>query len=433
MQEMDEGLQLDYDSSFDGEEKSLHMLKLTSDKFTRSFGTISIRSVGLSEPIKKGRLDTKTGLTKSIKELGVVNPIHVMTTESGEGDDDDFKYMLLSGLRRLYGAMRNGIEDVDAVIWDFEDKDLGRQVALPLSLILDRGQRRSWGEIWDLYRILELQSSISPGTLEYFLQLEAGDAMKLKDVMYCDYEEVISMLKSEEKTLDQCYKMLQKLRKEEDQLAKDDLTGISDTIEGVDELVSDEERGRLSEDDVLELLEMADSVDDTLDNESFDDLNKSEDVTIQDVNDRQPVDPLIRQGTFRRDDYKCRCCGTGDVAFLGTLRYHHVIPVHSGGADNIENGLTVCDSCHQTIHIAEKNGGKLQMTREQFESYDNVQQQRIKKILRYAKIAVEASRRKGISRDRVRAEANKSLRSKMPGEGLKETLSGYNASKSLAR
>ena len=78
-----------------------------------------------------GRHDTSTGLTTTIKDLGVVTPIHVMTTEEStmNSEDDEesgetgYKYMLLDGVRRLIGALRNGHKEVDAVIWDFEDKE----------------------------------------------------------------------------------------------------------------------------------------------------------------------------------------------------------------------------------------------------------------------------------------------------------------------
>lgn len=181
----------------------------------------------------------------------------------------------------------------------------------------------------------------------------------------------------------------------------------------------------MSEEDVLDLLEMADTMDDDVSDSDFSELN-SGDVEYQKVGDRHPVDPAIKQGTFQRDNFKCRCCGTGGVAFLGTLIYHHAVPVHAGGPDTIENGLTLCDSCHQILHIAEKNGGKLPMTKEQFETYDEGQQTRIKRILKYAKIAVEAAKRKGVSHDKVVAEANKSGRHRMPGENLKETQQAFN-------
>ena len=61
--------------------------------------------------------------------------------------------------------------------------------------------------------------------------------MKLKDVMLCDYDEPYAMLLNNEKDLEACYKLLQKLRKEEDQLAKEDAT-FSDTVEEAKMLLS---------------------------------------------------------------------------------------------------------------------------------------------------------------------------------------------------
>ena len=419
----------EYDNTFSGDEKLNNLLKITSDSYTRKFERIKINQIGFTDPVKKSRLETMTGLTSTIKDLGVLDPIDVMTVED---PDDDYKYVLIAGLRRVYGALKNGQTEIDAIVWDFKDKDQGNDLALYLGLMLNRTQRRKWGEIWHLYQILELQSAITPGTLEYLLQLESGDAMKLKDVMLCDYDEVKEALLSGDKNLDGCYKMLAKLRKEEDQLAKEDAMGAADTVEGADEIASDNtgDNGQLSDQDVMELLEMVDSLDDNdLSDEDFDGLNQSAfDAERQKVGDRHPVDPAIRQGTFQRDNFKCRCCGTGGVAFLATLVYHHAIPVHCGGADTVENGLTLCDSCHQTLHCAEKSGGKIPMTRDQFELYDEKEQLRIKKILKYANVAVEAAKRKGISRERIAEEANRSARHRMPGENLRETQAGFAAS-----
>ena len=421
------GLEAEYDRLFDGDEKVKALLKLTSDAFTRRFERIEIRQIGFTDPIKKGRQQTMVGLTASIKDLGVLTPIHVMTVPE-ESEDDGYKYVLIKGLRRVFGAMKNGQTEIDAIVWDFEDKDKGMDLLLYLSLILGRTQRRNWAEIWHLYQILELQSSITPGTLEHLLQMESGDAMKLKDVMLCDYEEVKMALLNGEKGLEACYKMLAKLRKEEDRLAIEDATGISDSVEGAQDIKSDNtgERGQLSDQDVMELLEMVDSLSDGVDSEDFSEMNTSSFADEhQKVGERHPVDPAIRQGTFQRDDYKCRCCGTGGVAFLSALVYHHAIPVHCGGADTVENGLTLCDSCHLTLHTTEKNGGKIAMTQAQFNEYDEKDQKRIKLIIKYAKIAVEAAKRKGISQEKIREEANRSARHRMPGEGLSENQAGY--------
>lgn len=425
----DASLMAEYDEIFSGEEKLSNLLKLTSDSYTREIKRIKIKEIGFTDPVKKGRAETMTGLTSIIKDLGVLDPIDVMTVED---PDDDYKYVLITGLRRVFGALKNGIEEIDAIVWDFKDKDRGNDLALYLGLLLNKRQKRSWGEIWHLYQVLELQSAVTPGTLEYLLEMESGDAMKLKDVMLCDYEEVKEALLSGEKTLDGAYKLLSKLRKEEDKLAMEDATGVADTVEGVEEISGDNtgEQGQLSDQDVMELLEMVDSVDeDNINDEDFGDMNQSAfEDEHQKVGDRHPVDPAIRQGTFQRDNFKCRCCGTGGVAFLATLVYHHAIPVHCGGADTVENGLTLCDSCHQTLHCAEKAGGRIPMTKEQFDEYNETEQKRIKMILHFAKVAVEAAKRKGISRDRIVAEANRSARHRMPGENLKENQAGFAAS-----
>lgn len=426
---MNEELEQEYDEIFDGEAKVSNLLKITSDSFTREEGKIAIKGIAITQPLKLGRKATMQGLTTSVKDLGVVTPVHVMTVDE-DSRDEDYQYILIDGVRRVYGALKNGQKEIDAVIWDFKDKDKAMDLALVLSLLLNRVQKRTWGEIWDLYKILEMQDSFTPGTLEYLLQLNGGDAMKLKDVMLCDYDEVKSALLADEKDLEGCYKMLQKLRKEEDALLKDDMTGVAELADGADEITGDNmesEGGTLSDDDVRELLEMADS--DTLGELSSDDfgeLNQSAfDDEHQKVGERHPVDPAIRQGTFQRDKFKCVCCGTGGVAFLGTLVYHHVLPVHTGGADTVENGITLCDACHITLHCSEKSGGRIPMTEEQFNEYSDSDQTRIKKILKYSKVAVEAAKRRGISKEKIREEANASGRHRMPGEGYKENQQSF--------
>lgn len=418
-------LQAEYDATFSGEEKLSNLLKITSDSYTRKFEKIRLDQIGFTDPVKKSRAETMTGLTSIVKDLGVLDPIDVMTVED---PDDDYKYVLISGLRRVFAALKNGQTEIDAIVWDFKDKDQGNDLALYLGLLLNRTQKRNWGEIWHLYQVLELQSAITPGTLEYLLQLESGDAMKLKDVMLCDYDEVKQALLSGEKNLDGAYKLLAKLRKEEDKLAKEDETGVSDTVEGAEEIASDNvgEQGQLSDQDVMELLEMVDGVDEDVTDEDFDEVNKgSFEEEGQKVGERHPVDPAIRQGTFQRDNFRCRCCGTGGVAFLGTLVYHHAIPVSARGKDSVANGLTLCDSCHQVLHCAEKAGGKIPMTKEQFEEYSEAEQLRIKRILKFAKVAVEAHKRVGNSRDKIVKEATASGRHRMPGETLKETQIGF--------
>ena len=257
---MTEELRKEYDEAFSDEERTLNLLGIKKDAYTRRIHTINVDGVAASEPTKLGRQRTVPGLTESVSEFGVCTPVHVMTTEnygkSDEIEDDEplIEYILIDGLRRLWAAHRNSIKTVEAVVWDFKDKDKGREVALPLGLMLNRHQKRSWSEVWDLYQILEMQSSITPNTLEFLLCLEPGDAMKLKDIMLSEYPEAKDALLEEQKSLEQCYKLLQKLRKEEDRLAKDDATGLD--VESAEGIADDESRLQLSDEDVRNLLDM---------------------------------------------------------------------------------------------------------------------------------------------------------------------------------
>lgn len=432
-QQMSESLQKEYDANFSDEERIMNMLKVTSDMYTRTRKVINLKEVCISEPLKLGREQTMVGLTKSVKEMGVLTPIHVMTMEQVEDEDDfddepddmrNYKYILLDGLRRVFGALKNQVFEVDAIVWDFPDKEKGRQIALPLSLLLNRTQRRKWSEIWELFQILEMQSSVTPGTLEYLLQLEPGDAMKLKDCMLCDYEEVKECLLNNEKTLEQAYKLLQKLRKEENMLEKEESMGISN-VEEAQEIVGDASEGKegLSEQDVRELLEMSDS-DIDVDDEDFGALNQGEDHH-QKVGEREPLDPALRQAVLSRDKFRCQICGVGGPAFLSVLAVHHKISVAAGGADALNNLVTLCLTDHIMVHVAERNGGKLQITKEEYDNSKPEEQKRFKEILKLSKVIVEANKRKGFTREQIFENTKSVMKHPMPGAGLAENRKAY--------
>lgn len=424
--ERNDALDREYDSSFSGDERITNMLKLTSDAFTREYRTIKISEIGITDPVKQGRKSTLTGLSGTVKEMGVLQPIHVMTVEQ-EVEDDDYKYILLDGLRRIFAAKRNGNEEIDAIVWDFKDKDYGIDNALTISCLLNNNKRKKWEEIWNLYQVLEMQKSVSPGTIETLLQLEAGDAMKLKDVMLSDYPEVKGALIDGSKDLEACYKMLTKLRKEEDSLAKEDETGISDMVEDTEGMVDQsKEKPMLSEQDTKELLDLADNLEDldNVEDDDFDDLNKGEDER-QVVGDRHPLDAALKSAVLSRDNFRCKCCGFGGPAALGVLAVHHVIPVHCSGKDELGNLTTLCLNHHILLHIAERNGGKLQMTREEFESYSEEEQTALKKCLKLAKVAVEADKRRNMSLDDVKKATSDSIKHPMPGTDLKENTKVY--------
>ena len=429
-------LEQEYDATFDGDEKVNNLLKLNSSNFTRSFQRIKIDEIGLTDPVKRARVKTIRGLTTTVKDLGVINPIHVLKLDNDD-EDDEMKYILLNGFRRMYGAKRNGQDEIEAIVWDFEDTEQGVELALFIGLLLNRTQKHSWSEIWDLYQILEVQSDITPGTLEYLLQLDSGDAMKLKDVMLCDYPEVKDTLLMEKKNLEGCYKMLQKLRKEEDELTKEDEKGVDNTVEGAENLKQDKDSNKrdLSDEEVMELLEMTEDLNDLNDVEEgdFKELNKTADGfdEKQIVGERHPLEKELRNAVLARDKFTCQCCGLnmGAGSRNGLIAVHHKLPVHVGGKDVMENLTTLCLNCHVSLHIMERNGGSIMMSKDDFEGLTPAEQLSLRKILKLARVAVEADRRRGLSKDEIRKQTASSVRHIMPGEGLSENQEAYAAYK----
>ena len=62
-------LMKEYEDTFDNEERVVHALDLTENKFKLDTGVISFTDIGFSEPLKKARKETYLGLTKSVGEL----------------------------------------------------------------------------------------------------------------------------------------------------------------------------------------------------------------------------------------------------------------------------------------------------------------------------------------------------------------------------
>lgn len=429
----------EYNEVFTNEERVSNALNLKKSSFVLKYGEIDFDDLSFTEPIKKSRKETYLGLTTSIKELGILSPIHVMVTEGYadwlDGDMSEefngFKYIAIDGFRRVYGGIKNGLKGCRAVIWEFEDKDLGSQLITSLSRLLNKVQAHNWSEIWYLYQILELQTSMSPGTLEYLLSLESGDAMKLKDIMLCDYSEVRDELLTNKKTLTQCYNMLQKLRKEEDQLIMDDTRGISE-VDTAEEIVDKEDRATLSDNEVMEILEMIDGFGGELSEEDFDELagNGIEDER-QKVGERHPLDPALRAAVLARDEYSCQASGRGkglptDVA-LSILNVHHLIPVHAGGTDTIDNLITLSLDAHTLVHIIERRGGKLGMSHEDFLKLPKEDQEYFQKVMRIARVAVEANKRVGNSKDKIKKATSNNMKFKMPGLVQKENMDAVNS------
>lgn len=426
------------ENGIDADESLARAIEINKGSFSIAMSTISISDIVIPTPIKDSRKETYLGLMRSVEELGVLVPIQVMISEgyaeyveetgSEEGYDGP-KYVLLDGLRRIFASKKNGLDRINAVIYDFEDKDKGSDMVNILSSILNKVQKKSWSEIWYMYQVLESQSALSPGNIEYLLQLEPGDAMKLKEVMTRkdEFPEPAEDLLSKKKTLQQAYNMLNKLMKEQDQLAKEDISGVSDMEETEGVINGEGSDDKLSDEEVKEILDMESSFDGDLSEEDFDELmgnNLPDDR--QTVGERHPLDPALRAAVLQRDGYCCQITGRGKglpaPIALGILNVHHKIPVHCGGTDSMDNLITICLDAHTLIHIIERNMGKLGMSKEQFDELDEEEKKFITGVMKIARIAVEANKRMGRSREQIRKDTADSIRFKMPGAVQKENM-----------
>lgn len=420
----------EYENTFDSEEKIANALKVSENDFTLETGVIDFDSLLIPDFVKVGRKETYLGLSTSVAEMGIIQPVNVMISESysdwvaggKEGEFEGYKYILLDGFRRVWGGYKNGLRRCNAVIWDFKDKDKGNELSTVLSLVLNKVQKRSWAEIWYLYQLLEVQSAMTPGTLEYLLQLEPGDAMKLKDIMSCEYPDVKEDLLSNKKTITQAYNMLQKYRKEEDTLEKEDNQGIADLeqADGVIEKANDE---KLSNEEVKEILEMDDG-NLELKEDDFDEMLKGAEPEIQKTGERHPLDPALKAESLLHDNYECVCCGMGKYLpmryKLGILQSHHKIAVAHGGPDSVENLATVCVSCHTLIHLLIWSGLKFGMSKEEFDALPEEEQERLKKIMAIAKKDYEAAKKLGKTDDDLKKDYAHPSTFKMPGTDLRE-------------
>ena len=71
----------EFQATFTEEERISSILNLRSDSFKLELGNVSLLDLSPTVPLKESRKQTYKGLTQSVRELGILTPIHVMYTE----------------------------------------------------------------------------------------------------------------------------------------------------------------------------------------------------------------------------------------------------------------------------------------------------------------------------------------------------------------
>lgn len=442
-------------NSSDSIEAAIHEM---SGGFEIHSGMVYLGDIVLLEYVKNSRKETYMGLTQSISEWGQLHPITVAETAAyakfkevnPEGVFTGRKYILIDGLRRVYSMTAMKYDQAQANILSFEHPEKVASVVPLLRSLYNKVERMSWSELWGYLKVLDESYTLAPNIEEYLLGLDGGDIMKFKDIMANQdkYPEIVDNLFSKKKTLDQSYSALNKARKEEDKLRMEDQSGIG-SIEEAKDIMEDDQGSQqgLSEDEVKDVLEMSSSDmsdDDFAGEDAGADLAQS-DFGAQDVHDRHILPPEVKQACLRRDNFTCVVCGVGGAPFIGTLVQHHPVPVYAGGRDiiaspvfiedesgnlklNPENNLvTLCDTDHLALHsIVFRLGGKVPMTKAEYDSYSPEMKERLRKLKLLIDIQNKCDEKLGKNRKVVKLAAKESLTHRKPWEGVEEAAAAYN-------
>ena len=428
------------------------VVTVKSDAYSVRYTHISPHQVVGTKPIKDYRADTYSGLFNVVREMGVIVPVVVTPlaeyadfladngiTTGAEADELGYagpRYRVLDGWRRIFASLKNHYDEIPAAIVTFHDPEVGRDLSNLMHLVLNRAQKHTWGEKWSMQKVMEESYSLTPSMLDWLLNLDAGDSMRLKEVMLAEYPEVTEGFLSGKKDLVRSYKALEKLRKEEaNPTAGDDARKISSVDEASDFAADDTGDAPLSDEEVKNLLEMGDELrevrdllnkeadtDDTdIDDDNYggdpipenaaeqvgfeggdddeDMFGEVDENTVQDTKDRKPLSKELRTAILARDEFTCQACGYGkgitSMVHLGQLEAHHKTSVYVGGSDAMSNFVTLCQRCHGLVHILAGFNAKIGMTKEEFEKVPDNDQTMFRVCIKFAKIILKAEEETG--------------------------------------
>jgi hypothetical protein len=460
------------------------VVTVKSDAYSVRYTHISPHQVVGTKPIKDYRSDTYSGLFNVVREMGVIVPIVVTPlaeyadfladnniTTGAEADEFGYagpRYRVLDGWRRIFASLKNHYDEIPAAVITFHDPEVGRDLSNLMHLVLNRAQTHTWAEKWAMLQVMEESYSLTPSMLDWLLLLEAGDSMRLKEVMLAEYPEVTEDFLAGKKDLTRSYKALEKLRKAEaNPTAGDDDRKISSVDEAGDLATDDTEDAPLTDEEVKNLLEMGDElreVRDLLNKEAdtddtdiadenyggdpipenaaeqvgFEGGDDDEDMfgevdenTVQDTKDRKPLSKELRTAILARDEFTCQACGYGkgitSMVHLGQLEAHHKTSVYVGGSDAMSNFVTLCQRCHGLVHILAGFNAKIGMTKEEFENVPDNDQTMFRVCIKLAKVILKAEEETGKALRKYKPVRNPFWEQQKQAQDVVKTLKGEEA------
>lgn len=465
------------------------VVTVKSDAYSVRYTHISPHQVVGTKPIKDYRSDTYSGLFNVVREMGVIVPIVVTPlaeyadfladnniTTGAEADELGYagpRYRVLDGWRRIFASLKNHYDEIPAAVITFHDPEVGRDLSNLMHLVLNRAQTHTWAEKWAMLQVMEESYSLTPSMLDWLLNLDAGDSMRLKEVMLAEYPEVTEDFLSGKKDLMRSYKALEKLRKAEaNPTAGDDDRKISSVDEAGDLATDDTEDAPLSDEEVKNLLEMgdelrevrdllnkeADTDDADIDDDNYggdpipenaaeqvgfeggdddeDMFGEVDENTVQDTKDRKPLSKELRTAILARDEFTCQACGYGkgitSMVHLGQLEAHHKTSVYVGGSDAMSNFVTLCQRCHGLVHILAGFNAKIGMTKEEFENVPDNDQTMFRVCIKLAKVILKAEEETGKALRKYKPVRNPFWEQQKQAQDVVKTLKGEEALEDIA-
>lgn len=402
---------------------------------------IDIDSIAITQRVRQNA--NADDITRSIKSTGLLMPIVVAPTRT------DGIYVLIDGWRRLMGCARSGKRMVPVII----NHNVSTQDIPILESMYNHARKYSIKEMVGHINYLEVEKGImNPSMIEYLLQMNSGDYTKLKDILNDNDEDITEKLYSGVWDIETAFRKLEQRRKKESMDEKENkkAAAVYDDEEesGADQIAGAGEEAdgeALSEEQINSLMLNASDLDEGLDDTSIEEMIE-EDKNIegfkphkQKVGEREYIDPAIRKAVMTRDNSTCACCKRGGEQYVDVLDYHHVVPVHLGGPDTVENGVMLCVACHRMVHLystddlhvdsALLEGNYDELDDEKKNRYPNAEifedeKLRLKRIIKLGSVIRKGIAQKGYTKDKYKEQhSNAGIGRRKPGVNAQQERS----------
>lgn len=342
-----------------------------------------------------------TALTTSIRNDGLLQPLVVAPTQT-EG-----RYVLIKGARRLLACATLGMKRIPCLVnSQITISDI--HVVEPL---YSHTKPYTVSDMLAYIDYLKAEKNITaPSMIEYLLNLNSGDYMKLMDVMDDNDDEIVSALLTGQLDIGGAFKKLEQKRKK---MGKEKMSnartekiyGDAQTY-GTDILADSGETGsgaELTEEEIKAIVEGVGDLEDVtdIDGEELKQQGDSIDgfqAHKQDPNNRERLDPKLRKAVLARDNNTCRICGMGGQEYSEVLDVHHIQEVYLGGNDDIDNLVTSCTCCHKLVHL----WGRGELLVRPFDQMNEAEATKFKRIIKLGNAIRQGMAAKGMKKEQLK-------------------------------